>query len=65
MKYIANEGMGSHGDYGRLQAEKCIMMRISQGIGGSRKSQFFAKEIDHHLAKDEQTGMIVKDASNL
>ncbi len=60
VKYMANEGMGGHGDYGRMKAEKYHMMRISLGIGGSRKIRFFAKEIDRN-SKDDQVGSIVKD----
>jgi hypothetical protein len=55
-----NEGMGAHGDYGGLKAEKYHMMRISLGIGGSREIRFFAKEIDSN-SKDDAAGTIVED----
>ena len=60
VKYKAGEGMGAHGDYGGLKAEKYHMMRISLGIGGSREIRFFAKEIDRN-SKDDTAGTIVKD----
>ena len=60
VKYMAGEGMGAHGDYGGLKAEKYHMMRISLGIGGSREIRFFAKEIDRN-SKDDTAGTIVKD----
>ena len=60
VKYMANEGMGAHGDYGGLKAEKYHMMRISLGIGGSREIRFFAKEIDPN-SKDDATGTFVED----
>ncbi len=59
VKYMANEGMGAHGDYGGLKAEKYHMMRISLGIGGSREIRFFAKEIDPN-SKDDATGTFVE-----
>jgi hypothetical protein len=62
---MANEGMGAHGDYGGLKAEKYHLMRISLGIGGSREIRFFAKAIDRN-SKDDAAGTIVEDlGSNL
>jgi hypothetical protein len=57
---MENEGMGEHGDYGGIKAENNYMMRISLGIGGSRRIRFFAKEIDRN-AKDDAGGKMVKD----
>jgi len=36
MKYMTNEEISEHGDYGVLMAKKHHMMHISLGIGGSR-----------------------------
>ena len=60
IKYMENERMGQHGDYGGIKAEKHHMMRISLGIGGSRRIRFFATEIDRN-SNDDAGGKKVKD----
>ena len=52
IKYVGEQWMGEHGDYGGVKSEKYFMMRLTLGLGGSRTIRFRAKRIGENASSD-------------
>ena len=60
IRFMVNEYMGFHGDYGGKKSNNFFMMRLAIGIGGERTVKFEATKLKAG-AKNDRDGKVIPD----
>ena len=60
IKFVNDEYMGPHGDYGGKKSDNFFMMRLSLGIGGERTVVYEAVQLNKG-AKNDRDGKVIPD----